>query len=455
MTARSVQIERQKQDILVGSARLKDRAKQVTDRVAYMTANMADNKAFIHALEEHPDQSADRLLAEYRDRYTDYRRRWTEQPKDCLSRGLVGAELLDAGNIPLCIDIETAALCDLACEFCYRESLATPDKLMSEKLYREIVDQAAALGVPSIKLNWRGEPLLHPNLPKMIDYAKRRGILETIINTNATHLSDKVARQLIDAGLDFMIFSFDGGTKETYERMRPGRFKKNSFEDVHKNIVQFAEIRSRMGSTFPRTRIQMILTAETFGEQESFFDLFDHCVDEVSVTPYSDRGGNTEELSDSERAAYGELCLKLGLPLGAPYLRDADGNISVAEKRLPCAQPYQRMMITYDGRVAMCCYDWGAMHPIGYVDSGSFEDEDADKRVVLERVRNGHRGMELMQNVQMPPKFNRPDKVVHRLHKVWVGAEVQKVREAHIRGAVDEVNICRKCPFKDTYSWTK
>ena len=29
------------------------------------------------------------------------------------------------GIIPLCIDIETAAVCDLACPFCYREYIAT------------------------------------------------------------------------------------------------------------------------------------------------------------------------------------------------------------------------------------------------------------------------------------------------------------------------------------------
>ena len=27
-----------------------------------------------------------------------------------------------------------------------------------------------------------------------------------------------------------MIYSFDGGTKDTYEKMRPGRFGKNNFD---------------------------------------------------------------------------------------------------------------------------------------------------------------------------------------------------------------------------------
>ena len=33
-----------------------------------------------------------------------------------------------------------------------------------------------------------------------------------------------------------MIYSFDGGTKKTYEKMRPGRFKKNLFDEIYQNI---------------------------------------------------------------------------------------------------------------------------------------------------------------------------------------------------------------------------
>ena len=54
---------------------------------------------------------------------------------------------------------------------------------------------------------------------------QKKGILEVIINTNATSLTKK-SEELIDSGLDYIIYSFDGGSKATYEKMRPGRFKK-------------------------------------------------------------------------------------------------------------------------------------------------------------------------------------------------------------------------------------
>ena len=70
---------------------------------------------------------------------------------------------------------------------------------------------------------------MHPKLSNFIKYAKEKGILETIINTNATNLTIENSNKLIESGLDLIIYSFDGGTKETYEKMRPGRFKKILF----------------------------------------------------------------------------------------------------------------------------------------------------------------------------------------------------------------------------------
>ena len=66
---------------------------------------------------------------------------------------------------------------------------------MTKKLAFRIIDQASKLNVPSMKFNWRGEPLLNPHLSEIIDYAKKKGVLETIINTNATKLDTDMAKK--------------------------------------------------------------------------------------------------------------------------------------------------------------------------------------------------------------------------------------------------------------------
>ena len=52
-----------------------------------------------------------------------------------------------------------------------------------------------------------------------------------------------MSEDIIKSGLDIMIYSFDGGTKKIYEKMRPGRFSKNNFDDIYKNISNFSKIR--------------------------------------------------------------------------------------------------------------------------------------------------------------------------------------------------------------------
>ena len=197
----------------------------------------------------------------------------------------------------------------------------------------------------------------------------------------------------------------------------------------------------------------MILTKEAYSEQASFYNLFHNCVDEVTVTQYSERGGNIEDLSTADKKIYKKLCDDLNLPSDSPYLRKSDGSMSISDSRVPCGQPFQRMFVTYDGRVAMCCEDWGAMYPIGYVSNDSFQDEDADKNLVLDRINAGRKGFELMNEAILPPKYNKPVKSVQTLSDIWTGEEVETVRKAHGNNKANEISICKNCTFKDTYNW--
>jgi len=265
-------------------------------RVSWMLKNMNKNKTFKYLLknEKLGDQNA--LLKSLREKYKTYRSQWRDNPKFAIKNHLIGNKFNESDIRPLCIDIETASVCDLACPHCYRQFIATPDKIMSKKLAFKIIDQASKLNVPSMKFNWRGEPLLNPFLPEIIDYAKKKGILETIINTNATKLDLDMGKKIIYSGLDLMIYSFDGGTKKSYEKMRPGRFKKNNFDKIYKNILDFYNLKKELKSEFPRTKIQMVLTEETHEEQDEYFSLFKDIVDDVSVKQYSERGGKISDV---------------------------------------------------------------------------------------------------------------------------------------------------------------
>ena len=177
------EILKKKQEILVGSSKLNSLQENYFDKNQFFVKNMMHNKAFLYSVKKNQIETniqlKAKLLEDFRTRYTNYRSDWVNSLK------------VKNLNRPLSIDVELASICDLACPHCSREYIVTPDKIMNIDLYRKIIDEISIMEVPSIKLNWRGEPLLHPNIFECIDYAKKKGILEVIINTNATSLTKK------------------------------------------------------------------------------------------------------------------------------------------------------------------------------------------------------------------------------------------------------------------------
>ena len=133
-------------------------------------------------------------------------------------------------------------------------------------------------------------------------------------------------------------------------------------------------------------------------------------------------------------------------------MRDPQGRLFLSKHRKPCEQPFQRLLVTYEGRVAMCCYDWGAAHAVGYVKSEAYQnDSEYDK--IVKRAKRGDKGFELLSKVEKSKQFNHPDEKVHTLADIWYGDEIDAVRKKHITHDVDAVEICKGCSFKDTYEW--
>src|SRR5687768_16663915 len=143
---------------------------------------------------------------------------------------------------PLTLAIEGTSKCNRSCSMCRRENVYFPLRHMDLRVFKKIIDEgkdflefAVPYGV--------GEPLLNPEIFDMISYCKEMHV-PTGISTNATVLTDEASRKLIQAGLDYIIFAFDGATKETYEKYRKGA----DFEKVRSNIVGFLKIKKEMKS---------------------------------------------------------------------------------------------------------------------------------------------------------------------------------------------------------------
>ena len=134
-----VKIEKLDFNYPVGGERLVKDASRNFDRTDYMLKNMEFNKAYIYKKSKNFTAGAlSKILEEFKKRYIDYRKGWVHASDNYIPRDNF-EEHLDHLSNPLSIDIETAAICDLACPQCSREYVITPDKLMNFDFYKKII----------------------------------------------------------------------------------------------------------------------------------------------------------------------------------------------------------------------------------------------------------------------------------------------------------------------------
>jgi MoaA/NifB/PqqE/SkfB family radical SAM enzyme len=156
-------------------------------------------------------------------------------------------------QLPVRLWIESTSRCNLRCGYCPNKDVEKEDHgFMSLDTFRSIIDQVAGHAY-DVNLFHRGEPLMHPKLSEMVAYAKSKG-LYTRIHTNITLLSEKKARALIDAGLDFLSCSFDGYEKEMYEKNRVGA----KFDWALDHLTRFLELKRELRAKHPFTVLQVM-----------------------------------------------------------------------------------------------------------------------------------------------------------------------------------------------------
>ncbi len=276
-------------------------------------------------------------------RYWEYRKKWEENPK----KGIVE-------DFPLNLDLEVTSYCNLRCPMCYRTFEGWEKKnhprlgYMDWNLFKKCIDEGADYGLYAVKLNYEGEPLLHPKLPEMIAYAKKKGVVDVQFNTNGVLLKGDLAKKIIDAGVDKVIISFDSIKKERYESIRVGAV----FEEVVRNVEEFVKLRNESGRKGPCIRISMVKMKENLDEVDEFYRFWkERGVDLVTYVNYVNYKGKDPE-ADKRYISH---------PI---RLRDD----------FVCAQLWQRMFVLQDGTITPCCGDLDAQEVLGNAWTDSLRD---------------------------------------------------------------------------------
>ncbi len=277
---------------------------------------------------------------------------------------------LRAWGMPVHLQVEPSAHCNLACALCpVTKGLDRLQGNMDLALFKKLLDETGDYVFTLLLWDW-GEPFVNPRVFEMIAYAKAKGV-KVISSTNGhlfTHVEQ--ADQLIRSGLDTIIFAIDGVTQETYERYRQGGKLATALDGIRMVVAR----KKALGSRTPLVNFRFIVTAHNEHEIPQVKELVPRLgVDVLTLKtlnpflgdPYADR----EEANLEEGASQ--------VPESAKYRRfkpERDGEMPKRLRHSPCKHLWRNPSVHWDGTVCPCSFDPREKYSLGSLQSLSFRE---------------------------------------------------------------------------------
>jgi MoaA/NifB/PqqE/SkfB family radical SAM enzyme len=284
------------------------------------------------------------------------------------SRRLLIATGRDSSPVlPDIVQIESTNICHAKCVFCPRDEMHRAQGVMSRELFRKIVDECAGLGITHVRMHNYGEAFLDRHLTEKVRYAKDKGIKEVGMISNGSLITEKVARAVIETGLDAINISVDAGGKDVFEQTRIGL----NYDKVIANIERLVRIRSELGRNHPKLILSFVRQNNSADEQ-AFIEHWRAIADKIHITELHNWGGTLNHESDVN---------------------------------YPCYRPWLTFTVLWDGRVSLCCADFDGKTILGDLKTQSIQDiwnSDAYRAVRREHLESG--GPEVCRACDLPRK---------------------------------------------------
>jgi MoaA/NifB/PqqE/SkfB family radical SAM enzyme len=278
---------------------------------------------------------------------------------------------MSAPRLPRALQVEVTGACNLRCAMClvrYREPLDRHEASLGFERFKALVDSLPEL--ETVTLQGLGEPLMAPDLFRMLEYGATRG-LRMGFNTNATLLTRATAERLVAAGLDWLHISVDGATAATYESIRDG----SRFAKVERNVRGLVEVMGARGAVRPRLSLVFVAMRRNLAElpalvrvaadwgipvlrvqnlSHSFSDT-DPAGAYREIREFAEAEALWQSPSPADTAVFDEaqaVAAAVGVTLRLP---DLDGEPVRPTNGPGCDWPWRSAYVRQDGKVQPCC----------------------------------------------------------------------------------------------------
>lgn len=243
-------------------------------------------------------------------------------------------------DTPFLLGIFLGDICNFKCKYCIQsadDSTHEKKQLVKEFLdwdtFVKIVDSAKQFPqrIKTVLLTSIGEPLLHPDIAKMIAYMKEVGLADAYeIVTNASVLTPELGKQLVDAGLTRLCVSLQGLTAKKYKEICGVEIDYDQFYGQLKRFYEYSRGHCKL-------HIKTVDLALDAGEENTFMEMY---------TPICDTIHIDKIMPVFEGIQYEGLVQDT-----APFTQEQ----FIKNKEVCCSTIFYTLYTLADGRIAPCC----------------------------------------------------------------------------------------------------
>lgn len=244
------------------------------------------------------------------------------------------------------LQLETCNICNAECVFCPYPAMKRKKGTMSMELFTRLMDEAAILPlIDHITFTGLGETLLDKYLFERIRYA--RSLMPAVmldIYSNGTFLTKEKIDALIDAGLSVLYVSLNAVVAEKRQQIM---FPNKPDHDDFAHVCEMLDYAIEAGKGRMKTVVKSVVAKDLMecGESDTFLTRWNGP---------TDRGGN------------GYIHLE-GNWAGATFPMRVKPTTA-------CARALQQIMVLWDGRVSLCCFDGEGEEILGDLNNETIRD---------------------------------------------------------------------------------
>ena len=252
-------------------------------------------------------------------------------------------------KFPEAFSIETVNICNAKCWFCPQPEHIRTKGYMHFDIFKKIIDEISnnRKSVKSIALFMDGEPSLHKELIKFLQYAKEKKIKNIYLSSNMEFFNEKLISKIFENDLQgtlkYVIASLDGVSETTHQNNRIGVNTKKAYENTHLLLKKRRENLSVYPWVFPR----MLINETNKHEEKDFYSYWKNKSDKVLTTFMHNWGGQIDDkLIHQNPNSFSSVC----------YF------------------PFSQCFIQLDGSVRICCLDVNGKEIFGNLNNSSIKE---------------------------------------------------------------------------------